>query len=115
MTEIHVITVTHGPVGTQESFFYKTEKKAKDQFDTAPLTSEVLMFKDDFGNEGYINGIIHAIRLSNMEKSLEIQIEQTLMNARAQAKASRAAQSDTVLQLAGAPAGAVSPFPGNRR
>jgi hypothetical protein len=113
MTEIHVLTITHGPVGTQESFFYKSKEAATSQRSAFELSNAgEFNFEDDFGNIGSIASIVHSIRQSNMEKSLDLQGEQSLMQARAQAKVSRAAASDPVLKLGGAMPGQVHPFPG---
>jgi len=113
MTEIHVLTITHGPMATQESFFYKTKDRAREQrvaFETSQPGE--FDFEDDFGNAGMIASTVHSVRQSNMELSLALQGEQSLIQAREQAKLQRRAQSDPTLNLTGgAPLGAVTPFP----
>lgn len=113
MSEIHVITITHGPMATQESFFYTTAATATQQREAFELNpSWEFTFEDDFGNVGCVAGAVHSVRQSNMEKSLALSGEQSLIQAREQAKLQRRAQSDPTLNLTGgAPLGAVTPFP----
>lgn len=106
MTEIHVLTITHGPVGTQESYFYKTKDKAEEQLSAFEMSGPgEFSFSDDFGNIGSIASTVHSVRQSNMEKSLELSGEQSLIQAREQAKLQRRASSDPVLNLTGGASG----------
>lgn len=113
MSEIHVLTITHGPMATQESFFYTAAATAAAQWEAFESSGVgEFTFRDDFGNVGVIAGAVHSVRQSNMEKSLALQGEQSLIQAREQAKLQRRAASDPTLNLTGgAPLGAVTPFP----
>lgn len=113
MADIFVVTVTYGPRATQDSLFFKTlaaAQTAEGQFCEGATVSS-----DDFGNTLSVFGELQSVRLSNMEKSLDVQIEQSIWHARAQAKTQRLASSDPVLKLGGGlplATGNIQPFPG---
>jgi hypothetical protein len=98
MSDIWVLTITYGPRATQDSLFYKTEARAKDQQNVA---FDGGVFEDDFANVVNVLGAIQGVRLSSMEKSLEVQLEQAIMSARSQAAAQRRASADKSITLGG--------------
>jgi hypothetical protein len=113
MADIFVVTVTYGPRATQDSLFFKTlaaAQTAEGQFCEGALVSP-----DDFGNNLSVFGELQSVRLSHMEKSLDVQIEQSIWHARAQAKTQRLASADPVLKLGGGlpvAGGNITPFTG---
>jgi len=115
MADIFVVTVTYGPRATQDSLFFKTLDSAASVRDAIAVDGNVRGFSDDFGNKLTVFEEVQSVRLSNMEKSLDVQIEQSIWHARAQAKTQRLASSDPVLKLGGGlpvAGGNISPFPG---
>lgn len=99
--DIFVVTVTYGPNGTRDSFFYKDRQAATKVFNEF-TESLALTLSDDFGNIGsFDSGAVHGIRLSDMAKSFDAEIEQSLLQAQAQAKAQRRASADPALRLGG--------------
>ena len=110
MTDIFVLTITHGPRATPESFFFKSLKAINAQYDLFISESVGGIVEDDYGNVGWIASDVHSVRISNMERSMEVQMEQGLMTARAQAKGQRLAAADPTLKLGGMQAGQVMPF-----
>ena len=113
MADIFVVTVTYGPRATQDSLFFKTLAAA--QTAERHFIGGVTSSSDDFGNTLWVPSELQSVRLSHMEKSLDVQIEQSIWHARAQAKTQRLASSDPVLKLGGGlplATGNIRPFPG---
>jgi hypothetical protein len=113
LADIFVVTVTYGPRATQDSLFFKTlaaAQTAEGQFCEGALASP-----DDFGSSLSVFGELQSVRLSHMAKSLDVQIEQSIWHARAQAQTQRLAAADPVLKLGGGlpvAHGSILPFPG---
>ena len=109
MSDIFVFTIVYGPTGSSESYFYKDLKTAEKQMGLFGAEDGFLI-TDDFGNQGRIIGDVLSVRISNMEKSMKINTEQSLLQARAQARFQRLCAADPTLKLGGGPAGQVLPF-----
>ena len=118
MADIFVVTFTYGRRATQDSLFFKTlaaAQTAATEIAEGQFCTSFITLSDDFGNTLWVITELHSVRLSNMEKSLDVQIEQSIWHARAQAKTQRLASSDPVLKLGGGlplATGNTQPFPG---
>ena len=97
MNDIYVLTVTYGPAGTQTSLFFRDRAKAEQYLEPAAeepaflggvddLGSRLLI--DDFGSRLLVTDLI-SIGVTSMEQSLNVQVEQTVLQQAAQAKAQR--------------------------
>ena len=71
-------------------------------------------YVDDYGTTLDLpSGGVSFVRLSDMEKTMEVQVEQNLLQARAQARMQQRAAQDPVLSILNTPANA-APKPGFR-
>ena len=115
---MHMLTVVFGPTSTSLAFLFRGEDKARTEMacictamdDGDVDSSDFVNIKDEFGQEATIRtDDIHGAMLEDMEQSKLAHIERGLHNARTQARANQAAQSDPVLKSAMAGMSPVNP------
>ena len=98
MSDIFVIAINYGPNGAVENFFYKSRLVAQKQLDEfGHLDGYTLV--DDFGTEGRVVGEVHSVRLYSMEKAMDLQVENSIMQAKGQAKLQRRSAADPELKF----------------
>lgn len=99
-----------GPI-LEQHLFYKTREEAENALKYLSETDvgdSHYAIDDDFGTTlSFADG--EFVRLSDMEKSLDLQVEQGLLQARAQARAQQRAAQDPTLALLNAAGGASPP------
>ncbi len=88
MNDIYVLTVTYGPAGTQTSLFFRDRAKAEKYLEPAAEEPAFMEVVDDFGSRLLVADLT-SIGVTSMEQSLNVQVEQTVLQQAAQAKAQR--------------------------
>ena len=115
---MHMLTVVFGPTSTSLAFLFRNEERAREEL--GGLEKSISLFgeteisfvviNDDFGQRATIRiKSLNGFLLEDMEQSKLAHIERGLHNARTQARANQAAQSDPVLKSAMAGMSPVNP------
>lgn len=107
------LTVTFGPNSSVMQFFYKDKKSADDAYaaiiNGATVPCEI---GDDFGLLGSLKDI-HGVVVSDMNESLNAEIERQIMVAKAQIKAQNKAANDPAIKFSAANGGFALNHPGS--
>ena len=107
---------------TEQHLFFKTREAAALSMDAALQlfnegSADTVTVLDDYDTRLTITSFVYA-RVSDMEKAMEVGVEQSLLQARAQAKSNQRASQDPVLALvsgaANQPQPGFRPQPGRR-
>ena len=115
---MHMLTVVFGPTSTSLAFLFRNEEHALTELESIKNALKLFgetehtfaFIDDDFGQHAAIRlKSLHGFLLENMEESKLAHIERGLHNARTQARANQAAQSDPVLKSAMAGMSPVNP------
>ena len=113
---MHLLTVVFGPTSTSLAFLFRNEEQAQTELEALERAmlleteTSLVVIDDDFGQHAAIRiKSLHGFLLENMEESKLAHIERGLHNARTQARANQAAQSDPVLKSAMAGMSPVNP------
>ena len=113
---MHMLTVVFGPTSTSLAFLFRDAEQARAEFQSLEDAIAVgvedifVVINDEFGQHAAIRvKSLNGVLLEDMEQSKLAHIERGLHNARTQARANQAAQSDPVLKSAMAGMAPVNP------
>lgn len=96
---VFIVAICHGPAATIENLAYRTRDAADAAVHILTTLETGSPVTDDFGTSASIFSEIHSIRTSAIDALLELNTEQQLAAARAQARGQRMAQSDPALNF----------------